>query len=96
MFQLHVSIYVSIISINIKGIILLYNSKFVSGIGFTSVLGRIIIGLASWQMSIYTSLILTRENKQIKTNTDFKCNAQRRIHAKVCNTLYKQLYILQI
>jgi len=38
MFQLHVSIYGSIISVSIKGIILFYNYKFVSGIGFTSVL----------------------------------------------------------
>ena len=57
MFQLHVSIYVSITSISIKGIILFHNYKFVSTVdftkGFTSVLRRIIIRLASWQLSIY-------------------------------------------
>ena len=60
MFQLHVSIYVSIASISTKGIILFHNYKFVSRVGFnkgfTSVLTRIIISLASWQLSIYTSL----------------------------------------
>ena len=60
MFQLHVSIYVSITSISTKGIILFHNYKFVSRVdftkSFTSVLRRIIIGLASWQLSIYTSL----------------------------------------
>jgi len=60
MFQLHVSIYVSITSISTKGIILFHNYKFVSRIsftkGFTSVLRRIIIRLASWQLSIYSSL----------------------------------------
>jgi len=56
MLQLHVSIYGLIISICTKGIILFYNYKFVLRVGFTSVLGRIIIGLASWQLSIYTSL----------------------------------------
>ena len=60
MFQLHVSIYVSITSISTKGIILFYNYKFVSRVGFTkgftSVLRKIIISLASWQVSIYTSL----------------------------------------
>ena len=59
MFQLHVSIYVSITSISTKGIILFDNYKFVSSIGFTegfaSVLRRIIMSLASWQLSIYTS-----------------------------------------
>ena len=56
MFQLHVSIYVSITSIRTKEIILFYNYKFVSSVGFTkgftSVLRRIIISLTSWQLSI--------------------------------------------
>ena len=60
MFQLHVSIYVSITSISTKGMILFHNYKFVSTVGFTkgftSVLRKIIISLASWQLSIYTSL----------------------------------------
>jgi len=60
MFQFHVSIYVSITSISTKGIILFYDYRFVSRVGFTkgftSVLRRIVISLASWQLSIYTSL----------------------------------------
>jgi len=36
MFQLHVSIYVSITSISTKGIILFHNYKLVSRVGFTS------------------------------------------------------------
>ena len=60
LFQLHFSIYVSIISIDTKGIILFHNDKFVSRVvftkGFTSVLRGIIISLASWQLSIYISL----------------------------------------
>ena len=60
MFQLHVSIYVSITSTSNKELILFHNYKFISRVGFTkgftSVLRRIIIGLASWQLSIYTSL----------------------------------------
>ena len=56
-FQLHISIYVSITSISTKEIILFYNYKFISRVGFTkgftSVLRRIIISLASWQLSIY-------------------------------------------
>ena len=60
MFQLHVSISVSITSISIKGIILFHNYKFISRVGFTkgftSVLRRIIIRLVSWQLFIYTSL----------------------------------------
>ena len=47
MFQLHVSIYVSIISIGAKEIILFYNYKFVSRVDFTSVLETIVIGLAA-------------------------------------------------
>jgi len=43
MFQLHVLIYVSIISINTKGIILFHNYKFVSRIGFTSVLLEVLL-----------------------------------------------------
>ena len=47
-------------SISIKGIILSHNYKFISRVGFTkgftSVLRRIILSLASWQLSIYTSL----------------------------------------
>ena len=57
-FQLHVSIYILITSISTKGIILFCNYKFVSRVSFTkgstSVLRRIIISLASWQLSIYS------------------------------------------
>ena len=60
MFQLHISIYVSIISLSTKGITLFHNYKFVSRVGFTkgftSVLRRIIISLVSWQLFIYTGL----------------------------------------
>ena len=60
MFQLYVSIYVSVTSISTKGIILFHNYKCVSRVGFakgfTSVLRRIIISLASWQLSIDSSL----------------------------------------
>ena len=42
---IYISIYVSIISIGIKGIILFHSYKFVSRVGFTSVSERIIIGL---------------------------------------------------
>jgi len=60
MFQLRVSAYVSISSINTKAIILFHNYRFVSSVGFTkgftSLLRRIIISLASWQLSIHSSL----------------------------------------
>jgi len=56
MFQLHVSSYVSITSIRTKEIILFDNYKSVSTVHFTSVLGRIIIGITAWQLSIYTNL----------------------------------------
>ena len=46
MFQLHISISVSIISIDTKGIILFHKDKFVARVSCTSVLGRVIIGLA--------------------------------------------------
>ena len=43
MFQLHVSIYVSIITIDTKGIILFYNYKLISRLGFTSVLLKVLL-----------------------------------------------------
>ena len=43
MFQLHVSIYVSIISMDTKGLILFHNYKFVSRVGFTSVLLEVLL-----------------------------------------------------
>ena len=44
MFQLHVSIYVLIISIDNKEIIVFfYNYKFISRIGFTSILREILL-----------------------------------------------------
>ena len=79
MFQLYVSIYVSITSISTKGIILFHNYKFISRIGFTSVLGRIIIGLASWQLSIYTSL-----------NSHLIEQSEAQSQAKKTNTLFKR------
>jgi len=43
MFQLHVSIYVSRINIDTKGIILIHNYKFIPRIGFTSVLLEVLL-----------------------------------------------------
>ena len=79
MFQLHVSIYALITSISTKEIILFHNYKFVSRVGFTnaftSILRRIIISLASWQLSIYTSLnshLIGQSEAQLQANTQFK------------------------
>jgi len=79
MFQLHVSIYVSIISISTKEIILFHNYKFSSRVGFTkgftSVLRRIIISLVSWQLSIYTSL-----NSHCIEKSDIESKAKTKTH----------------
>ena len=57
MFQFHVSIYVLLIGIAIKGISLFHNYKFVSRISFTSVLRRIIIAYIGLLLVIPTSNI---------------------------------------
>ena len=103
LFQFHVSIYVSIIYIGIKDIILFCNYRFVSSVGFakcftksfTSVLEKIIIGLASWQLSIYTSLNFYRieyseaESKaKTKTQTYFSSYSSSWLQLYQ-NTFYK-------
>jgi len=50
LFQLHVSMYVSTITIGTKRIILFHNYKFVSRVGFISILERIIIGQAPFPL----------------------------------------------
>jgi len=43
MFQVHVSIYVSIISVDTKVIILFHNYKLIARVGFTSVLLKVLL-----------------------------------------------------
>ena len=63
MFQLHVSIYVSIISIDIKGIILFHNFKFISRIDFMELL--LVIFTSSINIQVLYLLVLLAIDLQL-------------------------------
>ena len=101
MFQLHVSIYVSIISFDSKRIILFHNYKLVSRISFTSGLLKfyqcfrknnywvgILGAIYIYQIKFPLDRTITR--RKIKTNTHFTCPC---IYTFICIIF---LYILLV
>jgi len=72
MFQLHVSIYVSIISIDIKGIILFHNFKFISRIDFMGLL--LVIFTSSINIQVLYLLVLLAIDLQLDICPQFIYN----------------------